>query len=352
MIDFFSDWYRRNFTDPQAVLLMVFLAVSFAIVIFLGDMLAPLLAALVIAYLLESPVLRLEKRDVQRLWAVIIVFSIFMAIMSFLVLGLLPVLSRQLSEFFQDLPRMITDGQKLLLRLPEQYPDIIKEEQVFELIGGIRSELASLGQNVLSVSLASIPLVITVLVYVILGPILIFFFLKDKLPIISWFKTFLPNKYSLLQQVWSEMDEQMGNYIRGKVYEIFIVGSVSYATFSLMGLAYAPLLGVLVGFSVIIPYIGATIVTLPIALVGYFQWNLTSDFGWLMFAYLLIQALDGNLLVPLLFSEAVNLHPVAIITAVLFFGGLWGFWGVFFAIPLATLVKAILKAWPSQLKTE
>jgi len=59
----------------------------------------------------------------------------------------------------------------------------------------------------------------------------------------------------------------------------------------------------------------------------------------------IIQALDGNILVPLLFSEAVNLHPVAIISAVLLFGGIWGFWGVFFAIPLATLVKAVLSAW-------
>ena len=65
-----------------------------------------------------------------------------------------------------------------------------------------------------------------------------------------------------------------------------------------------------------------------------------------MLAYTIIQALDGNVLVPLLFSEAVNLHPVAIILAVLVFGGLWGFWGVFFSIPLATLVKGILYAWP------
>lgn len=65
-----------------------------------------------------------------------------------------------------------------------------------------------------------------------------------------------------------------------------------------------------------------------------------------MAAYGIIQALDGNVLVPFLFSEVVNLHPVAIIVAVLFFGGLWGLWGVFFAIPLATLIKALLSAWP------
>jgi putative permease len=64
--------------------------------------------------------------------------------------------------------------------------------------------------------------------------------------------------------------------------------------------------------------------------------------------YSIVQALDGNVLVPLLFSEVVNLHPVAIIVAILVFGGLWGFWGVFFAIPLATLVHAILIAWPVQ----
>ena len=97
-----------------------------------------------------------------------------------------------------------------------------------------------------------------------------------------------------------------------------------------------------------IPYIGATLVTIPIALVGYVQWGLGTDFYTLIVAYLILQALDGNVLVPLLFSEAVNLHPVAIIVAVLVFGGLWGFWGVFFAIPLATLLKAIMNAWPRQ----
>ena len=65
-----------------------------------------------------------------------------------------------------------------------------------------------------------------------------------------------------------------------------------------------------------------------------------------MIAYLVVQAIDGIILVPKLFSVAVNLHPITIIVAVLAFGGIWGFWGVFFAIPLATLVKAIYVAWP------
>jgi len=146
--------------------------------------------------------------------------------------------------------------------------------------------------------------------------------------------------------VWADVEGQIANYVRGKVGEILIVGAVAYVTFVALGLQYAALLATLVGFSVLIPYIGATVITLPIALVGFFQWGWGWDFGQLMIAYAIIQALDGNVLVPLLFSEAVNLHPVAIIVAILIFGGLWGFWGVFFAIPLATLVQAVLKAWP------
>jgi putative permease len=109
------------------------------------------------------------------------------------------------------------------------------------------------------------------------------------------------------------------------------------------------LLGLLVGLSVLVPYIGATVATFPVALIAFYQWGWGSEFMYVIISYAIIQLLDGNLLVPLLLSEVVNLHPVAIIVAVLVFGGLWGFWGVFFAIPLATLVQAVLRAWTHQL---
>lgn len=129
------------------------------------------------------------------------------------------------------------------------------------------------------------------------------------------------------------MNEQFANYARGKVLEIIIVGTVSFAAFSWLGLRYAALLGLAVGLSVIIPYIGAALVTLPVVIVGFFQWGMTSEFYTLCAVYLTIQVLDGNVLVPLLFSEAVNLHPVAILMAVLFFGGIWGLWGCFSPFP-------------------
>ena len=119
-------------------------------------------------------------------------------------------------------------------------------------------------------------------------------------------------------------------------------------SFVLLGLNYAALLALIVGLSVLIPFVGAAVVTIPVALVGIIQFGWTLELGYVMAAYGIIQGLDGNYLVPWLFSKVVDLHPMAIIVAVLAFGGLWGVWGVFFAIPLATLVKAIFNSWPRQ----
>ena len=346
MFDFISTWYRRYFTDPQAALLVVLLVFSIVVLLTMGKMLAPLLAALIIAYLLEGAVTKLQRRKFPRIWAVNLVYLLFVAFMVYILFGLMPLLSKQVSQFFQEVPDMINNGQELLLQLPEQYPELVSEDYIGQLIVTIRQGFSDLGKNVLSVSVASIPAIITILVYLVLVPLMIFFFLKDKVLILDWMGRFLPKERRLVNEIWIEMDAQIGNYVRGKFNEIIIIGGASYIAFVSFALNYAPLLGLIVGLSVLIPYIGAAVVTLPIAFVAYFQWGLTSDFVWLMVVYGVIQFLDGNVLVPILFSEAVNLHPVAIIVAILVFGGLWGFWGVFFAIPLATLVKALINVWP------
>lgn len=346
MIQVLRNWYQRYFSDPQAVILALMLVFGFAIVLIFGGMLAPVLASVVIAYLLEGLVRFLVRRRVPRFAAVLLVFLGFMAFLLYLLFGLMPLLWYQVTQFFEELPNMIARGQMLLLHLPERYPGFFSEAQVQDLITAMRAELGGIGQKVLSISLASVVGFITLMIYLILVPLLVFFFLKDKDRIVAWISHYLPQERRLAVHVWQEVDQQIGNYVRGKVWEIFIVWAVTYVTFKLMGLNYAMLLAVSVGLSVVVPYIGAIVVTFPIALIAYFQWGWGEQFAYLMIAYGVIQALDGNVLVPLLFSEVVNLHPVAIIVAVLVFGGLWGFWGVFFAIPLANLVQAVLVAWP------
>ena len=340
-------WYMRHFSDPQVVALALFLIFGFAVVLTMGDMLAPVIASVIIAYLLEGLIGYMERRSVPRLLAVTVVFLVFMSFLLFLVFGLLPLLSQQATQLFQQVPTMIGRGQELLMGLPEKYPALFSEQQVNDLSAAIRSEVGGLGQQVLSWSFASVLGLLALIVYLILMPLMVFFFLKDKDRILDWFSQFLPKERHLSVRVWSDVDRQIGNYVRGKFIEILIVGVTSFVTFAFMGLQFSMLLGFLVGLSVIIPYVGAVAVTFPVAAIAYFQWGFNTDFAYLMAAYAIIQALDGNVLVPLLFSEVVNLHPVAIIVAVLVFGGLWGFWGVFFAIPLATLVQAVLAAWPT-----
>jgi putative permease len=341
-----TDWFKRTFSDPQVVVLTVVLVVGFAVVLFMGDMLAPALASLVIAYLLEGIVGFLERRHFPRLAAVLVVFVAFMLALVLVIFGLLPLLSRQVTQLVQQLPAMLGQGQQILMQLPEKYPELVTVEQIQDAIGMLRRELASMGQTLVSLSLSSVVGFITIVVYLILVPLLVFFFLKDKQLILGWMLQFLPRERRITSRVWRDVDSQIANYVRGKFWEIIIVGSVSYVTFTAFNLDYALLLAVLVGLSVVVPYVGAAVVTVPVLLIAWFQWGWGTEFIWLAAAYLVIQALDGNVLVPLLFSEVVALHPVAIIIAILVFGGLWGFWGVFFAIPLATLVKAVLSAWP------
>ena len=169
-------WFQRYFSHPQAVLLAILLIVGFAIIIGMGQMLAPVLASIVIAYLLEGLIWNLERWRVPRLVAVSIVYISFMLLVLFIMLIVMPLVSRQLAQLLQELPGMLNTGQQLLVQLPERYPDLISTEQIRNMMIELRTSLTSIGQNVLSYSLASIPALITVLVYLILVPLLVFFF--------------------------------------------------------------------------------------------------------------------------------------------------------------------------------
>jgi putative permease len=346
MLQVARDWIQRYFSDEEAVVLGVLLVVGFTAILTLGGIMAPVLAGMVLSFLMHGLVSTLERFRVPSGLAVAIVFTLFMGALALFVLVLVPLLWHQLITLFNELPGMLGKWQSLLLLLPERYPHLVSDEQVLQAIDVARGEVGKFGQWALTVSLTSLRLAVNIMIYFVLVPILVFFFLKDRVIIGRWMRGYLPRNRALLTHVAKVMNRQIANYIRGKVIEIFICGIATYIGFIALGLNYAALLALLVGISVVVPYVGAVVVTVPVAFIALFQWGWGDQFIYLMVVYGIIQALDGNVLVPLLFAEAVNLHPVAIICAVLLFGGLWGFWGIFFAIPLATLVKAVLDAWP------
>lgn len=350
MFEMFSRWYKKRFSDPDAVSLVAMLLIGFLIIYFFGNLIAPLLVAIVLAYLLDWPVSKMVSVGMHRTLSVMVVLTLFVGLMLFACFGLFPAIWNQIINLLADTPTIFSNIQAALSTLPERYPELIEPEMVAGMIEDTQSRVLSLGESVVKGSFSSLISLAALGVYLILVPLLVFFLLKDKQEMLNTLEDFLPTNRRLTYKVGTEMNQQISNYIRGKVTEIFIVGSVSYVTFIMLDLRYAILLSVMTGVSVLIPYIGAAAVTVPVFLVGVFQWGFGAELGYVMLAYGIIQALDGNVLVPVLFSEAVNLHPVAIIVSVLVFGGLWGFWGVFFAIPLATLVKAVWSALPSEEK--
>ncbi len=350
MLKVLGEWVDRYLGDEEAVLLTILMVLTLVLLVYLGQVLAPFFAALIIAFLLQGGVTRLQRLKVPRFLAVVIMFAVFIGLVVVALVGLVPIIIQQSTNLVAQIPGMVKQLQSSILLIPQQYPEFISEPQLRELIGYASREAARLGEALLTFSFSSLPNLVGLLVYLILVPLMVFFMLNDKDHLIDAFLDLLPSKRPVMQQIWHEMNLQTANYVRGKALEIVIVGVVSYVSFLVLGLDYAALLALLVGLSVLIPYIGAAVVTIPVLVVGYFQWGLGSEFMWLAIVYGVIQFLDGNVLVPLLFSEAVNLHPLIIILAVLVFGGLWGFWGVFFAIPLATLVKAMYNAWPRNVK--
>lgn len=341
-----GNWIHRYLGDEEAVLLAVLMMAVLVAIIGFADVMGPLLAALVLAFLLQGIVARLERLRIPHILAVWITFLGFVGLLLSCAVLLFPILVQQSTNLLTELPAMIRHGQAAVLQLPERYPHLISQTQLEQLIQYLTHEATGFAETALSFSLSRFADLVGLLVYLVLVPLMVFFMLKDSNELIEQLTGLLPRNRPVMNQVWQEMDVQMANYVRGKVIQILIVAVVSYIVFAWLGLRYGALLALVVGLSVLVPYIGATVATVPVLLVGYVQLGWGSDFLLLMAAYGIIQFLDGNVLVPLLFSDAVNLHPVAIILAVLLFGGLWGLWGLFFAIPLATLIKALHNAWP------
>lgn len=337
---------HKYFSDEEAVILFLILVTGTIFVIWFGAMLAPAIASLIVAFILQGLVTKLNGLGLPEPISIIVVFLVFLGVLVGFIFGLLPLIWTQVSNLAGETPRIFRELQSYLELLPEEYPQLVSAEAVNTLYQQVSTEVGHMTQWLVSFSLSSIPDLVALLIYMVLVPILVFFFLKDREVLLSAISRLLPSQRPMMFRIWHEVNLQCANYVRGKALEILIVGGATYIGFKFLSMPYAALLSLLVGLSVVIPYIGAAVVTIPVAIIGLFAFGWGSHFIWVMAVYGIIQALDGNVLVPVLFSEVNNLHPVAIIVAVLFFGGIWGLWGVFFAIPLATMLKAVFSAWP------
>ena len=352
MLEEFNKVFKKIFSNEETIIFSFALLVFFIVISFFGSVLTPFIISIIVAYLLVGMQKKIQSYNISEKVSLVITFSIFIVTGATLVIWLVPLLYTQLQAFVLDVPNLINNFRDFISELPSKFPDLVSSDQITIFFQAVSEEISAIAQNIVKTSISSIQSAITVLLYIILFPILVYFFLFDRKNIIDGCLKVIPGRRKMFTSIWAEMDIQLSNYVRGKTIEIFIVGIAAAIIFSSLGLRYSALLSVLVGLSVIIPYVGAFLVTIPVVVVGLIQFGLGTQFTILISLYLLLQALDGNLLVPIIFSETVKLHPVIIILAVFIFGSMFGFWGVFFSIPIATFIKAVWNAWPSSLQDE
>ena len=345
MIAFLKNFFQKYFYDDEHYAAVFFLFIGLIILYFFGGILAPILISILIAYLLNGLMTFLENKGNSKILSLSMTL-IFFSIFYFSIFLLFPFLSRQILLLVSDIPQIFETVNLFLSSQLKEYSDIFSENQINEVLANSLNYIPTILQNALLQLNSGFSTIMNAILYLIIIPFLVFFLLKDKDYFLVNLKLFLPNKRELLSKIWTDLNLQLYGYLKGKGLEMLIVALVTAMVFSFQGVNYSIILALLIGLSVLIPYVGAILVTIPVIIIGLFQWGLDSSFYIYLFSYLLIQALDGNVLMPLLLGREVKLHPVYIITAVLIFGGIWGFWGLILAIPIATFLRAIVVAWP------
>ena len=336
-----NKFIKRFFSNEESVYFAILLIFSFFFIILFGNVLLPVIISIVIAFLLNGFMTTLIKYNMSQKLSLSITLIVFFGFYLSLFMAL-PSIGTEINNLLQNLPIIVSSFQQNLIEMNNYF----SEEEIDQIFANLSNQISVLLSSALGQLAGTVSLMFNAILYAIMIPLMVFFFLKDKSTLLPIASIILPKENGFMQSVFAEMNDQLFNYVTGKFIEMLLVASASYILFAFLGLPYAVLIAILVGLSVIIPIFGAILVTIPVVLIGLYEWGLSENFYWLLGFYLLIQILDGNVLVPILFSTRNNLHPVIIIIAVLFFGGIWGFWGLFFAIPLATFVKAIINSWP------
>ena len=367
MIKLFRSWYSRHFSTPGTIEFALVLLAAFVIVYYFMWLVGPLVVALCIAYCLDWGVrFGIKKFKISRTTASAVTIVLFVGFSIGIMVFIVPKIVQQANQFYTNLQKISITAQgerkddfdtlvatrtyEFIEALPDPIPSMFSQSEIDQYVVQARASILS---NITSIIrnqvMPSVVNAMTWLMYMIIVPIFTFLMLANKETLQNRFRRYiLPTNQNVIHDFWIKINKQLEAYIRGKILHIIIITIVNTLAFMLLGVNYAFLLGFGVGLSVIIPYVGAALITIPVVLIPVFQFGFCSYLIWILVVYLIIQLLDSNVLTPFLFSKAMNLDAFSILSAILIFGGLWGFWGVFFSIPLATFIGSMFKYWPNK----
>lgn len=319
------------------------------LVYLLHPILSPFLVALLLAYLFDPLVDRLEKWGLSRTWGVVAVFALFTLIVMTLLLVLVPMLAKQLLRLYELAPQMLDWMQHSAMPWVQSRLGLADGFWKFDKVKAAISE--HMGQTtdivgvVLSQATASGLALIGWLANLVLIPVVSFYLLRDWDLMMAKIRSLLPrNREERVISLAGECHEVLGAFVRGQLLVMLALGVIYAAGLMLVGLELGLLIGLIAGLAAIVPYMGFVIGIGAALIAGLFQFggDLYPMLG-IVAVFMIGQALEGMVLTPLLVGDRIGLHPVAVIFAILAGGELFGFTGVLLALPVAAVIMVLVR---------
>lgn len=334
------------------LVIMIYDEISFIFVpltVFLGNVILPIILAVIMYYLLR-PILRLlEKLKIKRVWGILIIFLVLIGLITLLVFLVFPFLKGQVFKLVEELPtyfiQLFNDLDNFLRTsiFQEYYLQI--ENDVTSVLNGLPAEIGDFVQNTVTGIATGISSIVGVLTSFVLAivtvPFIVFYLLKDgeKLPNYVM-KLFPPRMRDDLREVFTGIDRQISSYIQGQILVSMCIGLMIYIGFAIIQMPYALLLGVIAMVTSVVPYLGPVIAITPAAIIALVTSPLL--LVGLAIVWTIVQLIEGKFISPQIMGKSLHVHPITIIFVLITAGSLFGVPGVILGIPGYAILKVIV----------
>ncbi|MGH8439657.1 MAG: AI-2E family transporter [Pseudomonas sp.] len=320
-----------------------------ALLYWLHPILSPFLVGILLAYLADPLVDRLERAGLSRTWGVVLVFTLFTLLLTLLLLVLVPMLAKQLVRLYELAPQMLDWLQHDALPWVQTRLGLAdgfwKFDKIKAAISGHMGQTTDIVGVILSQATASGLALLGWLANLVLIPVVSFYLLRDWDLMMAKIRSLLPRqREERVVALAGECHEVLGAFVRGQLMVMVALGVIYASGLMLVGLELGLLIGLLAGLAAIVPYMGFIIGIGAAMIAGLFQFG-GDPYPLLAIAavFMIGQALEGMVLTPLLVDDRIGLHPVAVIFAILAGGELFGFTGVLLALPVAAVIMVLLR---------
>jgi len=299
-------------------------------------------AGAVIAYLLSPMVNWLEKKGLRRRWAIALIFFWIVVLLAVLFLLLLPTFYLELGRLTVVLPERLEVIYHYVQTGKSVYPQNILPEELSRLMDKKLIQGQSYLTGWLEKVMENIPALLSSIGLMVLSPILAIYFLTDWRKITDGVLMLVPGRMrEQWHKVLQEIDYVIKRYIQGNMIDAVIVGFLIGIGIKLIGMEYALIIGIICGITNLIPYFGPILGGIPSILLGLSRSPLMAVKVTLVI--FIVQQLDSNLINPRLMSNKIGLHPLWVVFALLAGGEIGGLLGMLFAVPLAAVLRIIIR---------